>query len=145
MPLLGFLARHRTFFDDDIDRPELVFAVGNATKSKYHPGCVVGDVDKRTSTVPVYFFHNEQERDVCVDDVIYHHGNLMMLKASFCRRGKVYTGTVYGNDSPKYDGEPRTFFVKVSKKEVVSVPVKNVFLTRFQAQKLLHSRPNKNR
>jgi hypothetical protein len=104
MPLLGFLARHRTFFDDDIDRPELVFAVGNATKSKYHPGCVVGDVDKRTGTVPVYFFHNEQERDVCVNDVIYHHGNLMMLKASFCRRGKVYTGTVYGNDSPKYDG-----------------------------------------
>ncbi|RZC35519.1 hypothetical protein BDFB_008896 [Asbolus verrucosus] len=112
-------------------------------QKKFHPGCIVGKVDKSTRKVPVCFYHNDEEVNVHVDDIIYHHSNLMMVKVSFCQRDRIYTGTVYGNDSPKHHGEPRTFFVRTSKKEMMRVPLRQIFLTKLQARKLLHVRPQK--
>lgn len=137
MHIVRLFRKYRNWFAQDLEKPGLVFAKWHKNKDNYYPSCIVGDLDKSTKTVPLYFLHKEEEKDVSVEDIIYHHSNLMMMKASFCRRGKIYCGTVYGNDSPKYDGEPRTFFIRLSKKEMVSVPVKNVFLSKRQAKKVM--------
>ncbi|EEZ97874.2 hypothetical protein TcasGA2_TC000256 [Tribolium castaneum] len=143
MYLFKFFRKYKNFFINDLERPELVFAVWDKAKYNFYPACIVGGYNKTKKTVPVYFFHNEDEKDVRVDDIIYHHSNLMMVKASFYRRGKTYCGTVYGNDSPKHEGEVRTFFIRLSQNDLVSVPVKYVFLTKQQAQKLLKIRIRK--
>ena len=99
MRRLRLFKKYRNFFVKDIEQPVLVFAMWNKSAGKYYPCCIQGEVDEKRKTVPVYFLHNEKEKVVHACDIIYHHSNLMMKKASFKKRGKVYMGIVYGNDS----------------------------------------------
>lgn len=127
-------------FTKRISKPDLVFALW---KNNYHPGYIVEESDDddeeeevNRGTVRVVFCHNEEEKDVNIKDVICYHNNLQMTKVCFMRRGKINRGIIYGNDSPKHDGEIKNFFVKIGKRNLVSVQVRCVFLTQLQVKSM---------